>query len=321
MYFIRSFILSFLLLYLNLCAVIPQVHSGLDDNRIDSLLQVICDGIVSDSLLMEVHFDISRQYRMHKPSKALHYAQNALVLAKKLEYELITAYALTETAYLKWRLSQFDEALGKLADATDIFLRHNDISGYARVLNTRGAIYSEKGHAVKALEDFFSALKKLEDIDSIARTGAILNNIAMIYQWQDDYKMAEKYHLRSLAVREKYDDETGIAFSLNNLGVISQTKGDFAEALVFFQQSLAIRQALNDNRGIASVKRNMGSMYFEQQNYEKALQYYGIARDRYEDAEDLSGIIQTDHFLGRVYLEKGELELAQHYLEPNLSVF
>ncbi len=269
---------------------------------------------------MEAYFSLASEYRFSRPSIALNYTRKALSIAEDLNYEHVTGKALTEIAYLKWRLSEFDEALSILLDAGDIFLKYNDISGYARVLNTRGAIYSEKGYSVKALEDFFSALSYLEEIDSIVRTGAILNNIAMIYQWQDDYELAEKYHLQSLAVREEYDDESGIAFSLNNLGVIRQKEGDFDEALDFFQQSLEIRQALNDNRGIAAVKRNMGSMYFEQQKYEKALRYYKIARDRYVDAEDLSGTVQADHHLGRVYLATGDLYRAQHRLEQSLQL-
>ncbi len=312
--------MSFAFLLSSAYTVNSHVRSVLDEDKIDSLLLVIREGTVSDSLQMDAHFNIGQQYRMLKPSKALHYSKEALSLAEKLEYELITGHALAEIAYLKWRLSRFDEALAILGDASSIFLNYNDMSGYARVLNTFGAIYSEKGNTVKALEDFFSALKHLEDIDSIARTGAVLNNIAMIYKGQEEYELAEKYHLRSLAVKEEYDDESGIAFSLNNLGVISQKMGDYDKASEFFHQSLAIRHALNDRRGIAAVNRNIGSMHFELQQLNKAIEHYRIARNKYESAEDLSGIVQADHFIGQVYLATGELEQAQHYLEQSLQL-
>lgn len=312
--------MSFTFLLSGFHTVIPQDSIGLDEGKVDSLLQLTQEEAIKDSLLMEAYFNLGSEYRSSKPSIALNYTQEALLLAKELEYEHFTGKVLTEIAYLKWRLSEFDQALAILVDAVDIFLKYNDMSGYARVLNTRGAIYSEKGHRIKALEDFFSALRHLEDIDSIARTGAILNNIAMIYQWQEDYESAENFHLRSLAVREEYEDEAGIAFSLNNLGVISQNRGQFDEALAFFQQSLAIRQALNDSRGIASVNRNIGSLHFELNQYEKAIEYYRLARYMYESAEDPSGIVQSDHFLGRVYLAAGELEQAKHYLEQSLEL-
>ncbi len=320
MCFIRSFVLPFVFLFFNINAVNPQVINVLNDDKVDSLQLVIQEGNVSDSLLMDAYFKIGRQYRMYKPSRALHYTQEAFSLAEKLKYELIKGSALAEIAYLKWRLSRFDEALTVLVDAGDIFLKHKNFSGYARVLNTRGAIFSEKGYKVKALEDFFSALKHLEEVDSIARTGAVLNNIAMIYQGQEDYVQAKKYHLRSLAVKDMFGDEPGIAFSLNNLGVISQNKGEFDQALEYFQQSLAIRTVLNDGRGIASVNRNIGSLYFELQQFRKAIEHYRIARDKYEYAEDLSGIVQADHFIGQVYLATGELEPAQHYLEQSLQL-
>ncbi len=320
MHFIRSFIVSFVFLSSNVYAVnLPEIR-GLDEIKIGSLLQLTSEEAVNDSLLMETYFSLAWEYRFPKPSMALNYTKKALALAEELEYEHITGKALAEIAYLKWRLSRFDEALARLVDAGDILLKYNDISGYARVLNTRGAIYSEKGYSVKALDDFFSALKLLNEIDSIARTGAVLNNIAMIYQWQEDFEMAAKYHLRSLAVKEKYDDEAGIAFSLNNLGVISQNKGEYDEALVFFRQSLEIRQALNDSRGIAAVNRNIGCLYFERKEFGKAKEHYLIARAMYEIAEDVSGIVQVDHFLGRVYLATGELERAKHYFEQSLRL-
>ncbi len=310
----------FVLWFSLVCAFNPHLKGNMSDNKIDSLLHIIHEGNVKDSLLMDAYLNIAWQYRMSKPSMALRYTQKALSLADQLEYELIRGYALNEAAYLKWRLSRFDEALHLLVDAGDIFLKHNDNSGFAQVLNTRGAIYSDKGNNVKALEDFFSALSHLEAIDSMARTGAVLNNIAMIYQGQERYELAEKYHFRSLAVKEEYDDESGIAFSLNNLGVISQNRDDFDEALEYYTKSLAIRRALNDYRGIAAVNRNIGSLHFERQQFEKAVGYYRIARTMYETAEDLSGIVQADYCLGKVYNETGDFDRAQQYFEQSLGL-
>ncbi len=312
--------LIFLFVLLDGFSVNATTNGKTDASTTDSLLHVVMVGSAGDSLLMDANFRIGRHYRLSKPSKALRYTQKALLLSKELDYELITAQALAETAYLKWRLSRFDEALHILADAAELFLKHNDLSGHARVLNTRGAIFSEKGIYDKALEDFFSALNDLKKIDSVARTGAILNNIAMVYQNQGDYELAETYHLRSLAVKEEYDDLSGIAFSINNLGVINQKNGDYNKAYEYFRESLSIRQRIGDYRGIAAVNRNIGSLYYELQQFENALMHFQVARDIYESTEDLSGIVQADYFLGKVYLATGELMQAQQYFEQSLTL-
>lgn len=278
------------------------------------------NSINNDSIALEAHIQKVRALRRNFPSQALDHANQALFIAKELKHQEQIAKILTDLAYLNWRLSNYKVAVDKLEEAISIFEKTGGYSGYARALNIKGGIYSDKGFNEKALQYYFNALSNLEMIDSIARTAAILNNIAIIYLDMGDYDRAEEFNKRSLVIKEEFENERGIAFSLNNLGIISQRRGNYKEALDYFESSLSIRKKADHTRGIANTKRNIGCLHYEQGDFDKAIYLLTKARNIYDQLEDAVEIAQIDHYLGRVYFAKASLQPAQSYYMASLDV-
>lgn len=115
---------------------------------------------------------------------------------------------------------------------------------------------SLSNHAKKLIHDycFNDAKRLLETVLKIRiailgmehpDTGAAYNNIATIYQVQQNYSNALEFYQKALAIFKKTlgakHPDTGTAY--NNIADVYQLQGEYSKAIEFYQKALAISQA------------------------------------------------------------------------------
>ncbi|MBM3238126.1 DUF2225 domain-containing protein [Candidatus Poribacteria bacterium] len=132
-----------------------------------------------------------------------------------------------------------------------------------------------RGYYNKALEIF----EKLGHKGEITRVynlfGSIHLDIGRLdYNSQSDYKEADKWYKKSLALSEKLNNRRTSAITLRNLGTLRTYQGKYAEAHELFRQSLEISRSLPDWHGTASTLENQGFAYESVNNLPLAAQAY-----------------------------------------------
>ncbi len=183
----------------------------------------------------------------------------------------------------------------------------------ADILNNMGFIHNNEGNLQKALYYWQQSLKIREKIQDEAGIANSLNNIAFIYESTGDYKKALEKHLKSLQIRRKLKDKKGIAVSSNNIGTIYLDLGEQEKALKYYLESLEIRKTIDDPTGMAYVLNNLAGIYSDQGDNVKALDYYNQSLRIREKLNDEHGIALSLNNIGGVYLEEGKLTEAESY--------
>lgn len=100
----------------------------------------------------------------------------------------------------------------------------------------------------------------------------------MIYEMFGDYEKAIEYDFKSLEIAEKINNQKLTAITLNNIGLVySYQQPFFHEALKYFRRYLAISTEINDENEIMGANMNIGMVYLNMSIPDSAEYYYRTA--------------------------------------------
>jgi len=225
--------------------------------------------------------ELAYQYTTDAPQKAAKYANEALQLSEKTNFDLGRLNAYTVLGLSEYYLNNYDKALE----------------------------YYSKSEAL---------CKKMNNRPKLA---VVLNNIGLVYDDRADYKNALSYYLQALKIAEEKDGNKRLmASSLNNIGLIYKNMGRYDDALDFYTRSLKIKQELGNLKGVGTAYLNMALIYKEQGNYEKSLEYNNKALEIRKSTDDVSGTALTLNNIGSVYEAMGLPEKAYPYFVESLTL-
>jgi tetratricopeptide (TPR) repeat protein len=135
-------------------------------------------------------------------------------------------------------------------------------------------MYAMQGQSSQASLFFEKALTMAAEIDDSTMQVDILRNLAKLYYAQDDYKEAEQFLQRALAIDEKTlgPNHPEVATSLNNLANLYYYQGKYEQAEPLFQRAIAIgEKGLGpEHHTLATRLNNLATLYHDQGKYEQA---------------------------------------------------
>lgn len=105
----------------------------------------------------------------------------------------------------------------------------------------------------------------------VANLAAIYTNIAVCYQFLEQYPEAEAYIFKSLAIRESLKDSTGIANIYLNLGDLFFDEYKEDTAAYYLKKCLALASRLNNTTLLQSANFNLYKVYQSRQHFKEAL--------------------------------------------------
>ncbi len=177
----------------------------------------------------------------YDPESALQYAQKALSLATAVNYTMGQSKALSKLAY----------------------------------------VYNTMGNYPKALELNLRKLKLDEKGNSPYDLVMSLNNIGIVYNYQEEYAQALKYHYKadSVILHNSIDEEVKY-YVYMNLGDVYYKMNNTDSAFSYFNKSLVVSSNLknddyigNSMTGLGNTYAKMGNAPFSLLNYHTAITY------------------------------------------------
>ncbi|MCH8319004.1 MAG: tetratricopeptide repeat protein, partial [Bacteroidetes bacterium] len=154
---LRHFIILFPLL-------LAAIHAFALHDKSDSLRQVLKTA-QNDTNKVNTLLTLGEELCLSQPDTALKYFQQALILARKINFQKGIAEALGNVGYIYDQQGDPEKALEYFLQSLKIDKERNNKQGIATSLNNIGVIYDAQGNPDKALENYLQSLKILKEIN------------------------------------------------------------------------------------------------------------------------------------------------------------
>ena len=227
----------------------------------------------SDTSRVMALYEQAIEYRRQDPQLALDYAENALAIARKLNWK----------------------------------------KGIADCLKNLGNTYHLLCDYPRERECYELSLKIFEEINDSVGIAKCLNNIGIAYYYIEDYDRALEYYNRSLAIMERFGRKKSVANSLNNIGAVYNSRGMHSLALGYYERALAIMRELNDRTGTSICLTNIGNRHKNMGDNAGAMDNYQAALEISRQIRDSAGIASGLSSIAEVYFRIGQYRMAAYY--------
>jgi serine phosphatase RsbU (regulator of sigma subunit)/Tfp pilus assembly protein PilF len=274
----------------NITCLLAVMLQGLaafaQQGKTDSLARVLKSAADDSSKVNLLTTLADETWQQGDYEKAMHFAEEAKLLADKVGFEKGKATAFINSALVYWKQGDYPKALEHAFTA----LRLNEAIGFkkgtARAHNCIGLIYYNQKNYTGALEEYTKALELRETIGDRKGVAGSLNNIGEVYKERKEYDKALLYFRRALPVNKETANRNWESININNIGTVYYSKGEvaspagpdrnhfFTEALNYFYEALQIRKAIGDKQGIALSYISIGQVNARLGNNDTARSYY-----------------------------------------------
>ncbi|MBS1597616.1 MAG: tetratricopeptide repeat protein [Bacteroidetes bacterium] len=297
------------------CACIAQ------QRELDSLLQILESHQQNDSTKLKALLDISFDYSSIDPDKGLEKAEEAILLAKKLNDQQRLASAINYKGVNFEAKSLEDSAITYYNRALDIRKKTGDNTGVAKILHNIGIVYFNLSDYTKALDFQQQSLAIFENNNYNRGIAGDLNSIGVIFLTIADYPRSLDSYLKALRIYEKGNDGMSIAMVSSNIGIIYNHLSDYNKALKYHFEALKIYKESGNKNGEQQALGNIGNCYDDLNQPKKALGYYQQGLAIAEEQGFKMGIANSLSNMGTVYNKLRDYKNASTHLNQAIDIY
>jgi class 3 adenylate cyclase/tetratricopeptide (TPR) repeat protein len=185
------------------------------------------------------------------------------------------------------RVGRFTEAEMLLERAQVAFLSVGDEGGQGDVLQVRGTIRAQRGDAVGARERYLESLAIRERLQDDSGVAALCNNLGIATQQAGDPVAARRYAERALDLYGRLGDRRRIGTCLVNLAWMDGMTGDHDGERRRSEEAIRLFREVGDRLNLAIAQNNLGDALRELDRFGDAGDAYAAAMGTYRDLNDL----------------------------------
>ena len=240
-------------------------------------------------------------------NEALHFAEAAILIAKRLRRKEAHALALRAMANALYSTGNHRAAIEHHHRALQIYESLRAWQEMGRTLSSSIQpliLVGEYDQAFQAVERAREIFTRLDDRWRLARLEI---NVGNIYHRQDRFEESIAHYEDAYRELMPYKDSEGIAVVLSNMAVCLISLNDFPRALATYQRARAFCNEYNMPLLVAQADYNIAYLYYLRGEYSHAIEALYAARRACEAIGD------AYHFA------LCHLDLSDIYLELNLS--
>lgn len=305
---------TFLLILLLFISTISFAQNA----EIDSLENVLLHHQADDTTKVNLLNLLADEYANSDINKSHEIAQEANILAKKINYKKGEARSYLRFSYNHLKKSEMVEAEECVLKAEKLYEEINYKEGITRTLicKAKAAFYEKDLEKAKGL--YTEVLNiAIEEGDS-SRQAKMLNNLGISAYSKGDFDEALLYLKKAQTIREIIGDK-GLG-SINNIAVICLNQGRYVEAVSYFNKCLSIYKENNDKDGMIRSMSNLSAVYYELKQYDKTLKYLDesfILASELENKRHMAGSLMNK---GAVYADLKDFPKALDFMSKSLII-
>ena len=237
---------------------------------------------------------------------------------------------LMQQAYLLYNDAQYAETIPLLEEATAIRReqlgdRHPDLVTNYLYLGLLNFLVGHYDDVEVALQQYL-----LLHQENQLEVASALNDLALVYELQEQWVKAEQAFAESLAIlRQLQIEQPDIAHSadlvggLNRLADLMDKQGAVEETVHIYQSAIELVEALEDQHTPLAISyNNLGLLYAAQGQYDEAETYYQqaiqVARNLPEP--DLPNLATSLSNLAQVFRQQGNFAAAESLFLESLDI-
>lgn len=178
-----------------------------------------------------------------------------------------------------------------------------------------GSIQADASNYETALKYYFQALKLSETNHFDQKTSQLNYRIARAYYYLQQNKVSEEFARKSLIYSRAHRQELDEAYVENLLGLLDKRRNKFDSALIHFNRSLQLRQKNDNLSGVSGSLGNIGELYEKINNFKKAEEYGLRSLAMAEKADFASGKCYSYQAMSQLYMKMHDYPKAKRYLD------
>jgi len=300
-----------------LCIFLPSTFS--QRSKLDSLKAAYRTEI-NDSLKVHLLLSISLNSAQSSNDDEFIYAEQALSIAKKLNYNKGIAMAYDCLGVIDRNNSAYNSSLNNHIKALSFIKPYGNCREKAIILNNIGVVYRRIDELPKAAEYHIKALTIAEDLGDNKSISISTNSLGNIFLTQHNYSEALKNFFKALNLEKKSGNMLGLAINLNNIGAVYAEQMNFRKAIDYITQSLKVNEKLGNKKGVSICYNSLGEIYFKQNKYEIAFEMYhnSLVINKNQSDKIYTSVSYTN--IGEVLTSSGKLEEAETNIKKGLEI-
>lgn len=287
-------------------------------NTTDSLELLILKSN-ADTTKVKLMTELAYQLYSQSTEKALDYANQALDLAQKNDYEAGQATSYNVIGICNAIEGNYDMALKNFHAALEIFEKLGDERSIAKTYNSLGNVNRIIENNEKALENYLKSLEIKERIGTPEDIASTLNNLGVLYITRGEYDLAVEQYKRSLQIYHEAGNVPLMAKLTNNIGIAYFEKGNLDKAAEYYQRSVELSRSINDFTGVARALNNLGVVLEKQKKLGQALETYTEALQVSKQVGDSYAVGNLHLNIGSIYIQLELYNKAKDYLDSALT--
>jgi signal transduction histidine kinase len=237
--------------------------------KIDSILQTL-PSAKEDSFKVKALNQICEIYLTSNPARSIGYADQALAIAKKIDWKKGIARVLNLKGLVVGDTGNNNQARVYFQMSYDIQKQIENKSGMITSLNNIGRNYQRESNFSSALDYYFKALSIAEEIKSDEQIALVGTNLTASYLTQGNYTKGMEYGEMTLKHAETAHSLTNIGKALQLMGNARMHQKDTAAAKDYLARALKVYQEMDNPSAIAHVLSDMAELDYP--NYTKELE-------------------------------------------------
>ena len=272
---------------------------------------------------------ISFEYRYTNTDTSLHFANLALALATKINYEMGVADANVRLSMLYATVGKYNEGVRSGEEATATYnklLASIPAIEKERLLKKLANSYNviahnrlSQGNYTEGLKNSFLALKIREEIGNKKGIADCEFNIANAYYGQQNYSEAVKHYTVSLELSKELGDKADMATAYSAIGFMYFEQGNYADAVTNYTASLSLAEETGDKYTLAEIYSNLGAINNKQGNYNLALKFEFDALGLFGEIGNNEQIAFIYNNIAEVFINQKKYNNAAEYVNKALS--
>lgn len=301
--------------------------------ELDSLLKILPSDKEDTNKVRHLVF-ISEDYCLIDYQKSLDYANQALNLSEKINYDRGIASSSFRISHAYYSMGNIQKAMDYKKKELKKWREMNFQIGICSSLGELGVFYSDMGNNVKAMEYYIASLRLAEKTGVRSQIKTNLCNIASLHYTLGDNKLALLYYNKSLKLSEQDGDKMMVANNYSNIANIYIDNGDFLKALDYSFLAGEIYDSLNDRGHYAAILINIGCIYQIQSdsagksdNFELRKEKSAKALHYFIKALEITDEIGSEYYkmnvlgnIGAIYINEKKFSEAEKYLQQAIDL-
>ena len=258
---------------------IAVLSTAHSQNTILDSLNNVLSTATNDTSRVFTLLRISLTYYYSKPDSAMYFAQQAHTIAKDAGFSL----------------------------------------GQSQSLAIVGNLFSSTGNYIKALEAQFQVLELQEKEKDTFGIAATYNNMALVYEEQEDYNNAIAYYRKAKEYFNAKNSKSNLLIILLNMGNGYEKLNRLDSALFYQNQAHELALAIKDTDNMGLILSNMGNIHLKLNKHDTALSYYRSSIPYALNINDKPTLSEAKFGIAKIFKERDKIDSSIFYAKEALT--